>query len=41
MPKGDQRLQQLIDQTLRDMEQDGTYGAIYERWFGEEVSPYP
>ena len=41
VPKGDQRLRQLIDQTLRDMEQDGTYGAIYERWFGEEVSPYP
>ena len=41
VPKGDQRLRQLIDQTLRDMEQDGTYGAIYERWFGEEMSPYP
>ena len=41
VPKGDQRLQQLIDQTLRDMEQDGTYAAIYDRWFGDEISPYP
>ena len=41
VPKGDERLRQLIDQTLRDMEQDGTYAAIYERWFGDEVSPYP
>jgi ABC-type amino acid transport substrate-binding protein len=41
VPKGDQRLRQLIDKTLRDMAQDGTYAAIYERWFGDEISPYP
>jgi ABC-type amino acid transport substrate-binding protein len=41
VPKGDQRLRQLIDKTLRAMEQDGTYAAIYERWFGDEISPYP
>ena len=41
VPKGDDRLRQLIDTTLREMEQDGTYAAIYERWFGEEVQPYP
>jgi polar amino acid transport system substrate-binding protein len=41
VPKGDQRLRQLIDETLRDMAQDGTYVAIYERWFGDEISPYP
>ena len=41
VPKGDQRLRQLIDKTLRDMEKDGTYAAIYKRWFGDEVSPYP
>ena len=23
------------------MEKDGTYAAIYKRWFGDEVSPYP
>lgn len=41
VPKGDERLRQLIDQTLREMEQDGTYAAIYRRWFGDEVSPHP
>jgi ABC-type amino acid transport substrate-binding protein len=41
VPKGDQRLRQLIDRTLRDMEQDGTYASIYQRWFGDEVSPHP
>ena len=40
-PKGDDRLLQLIDTTLREMEQDGTYAAIYERWFGDAVRPYP
>ena len=39
--KGDERLRQLVDETLRGMEQDGIYAAIYERWFGDEVSPYP
>jgi ABC-type amino acid transport substrate-binding protein len=41
VPKGDERLLQQINQTLRDMEQDGTYASIYRRWFGDEVSPHP
>ena len=41
VPKGDARLLQLIDQTLQEMEQDGTYAAIYEKWFGDAVPPYP
>ena len=41
VPKGDTRLLQLIDTTLREMEQDGTYAAIYAKWFGETVPPYP
>ena len=41
VPKGDARLLQLIDQTLQAMEQDGTYAAIYEKWFGDAVPPYP
>jgi putative glutamine transport system substrate-binding protein len=41
VPKGDARLLQLIDQTLLEMEQDGTYAAIYEKWFGDAVPPYP
>jgi aspartate/glutamate/glutamine transport system substrate-binding protein len=41
VPKGDSRLLQRIDDTLRQMEQDGTYAAIYERWFGDAIPPYP
>jgi ABC-type amino acid transport substrate-binding protein len=41
VPKGDDRLRQLIDTTLREMEQDGTYAAIYEKWFGDAIRPYP
>ena len=39
--KGDARLLQLIDTTLREMEQDGTYAAIYQRWFGDAIRPLP
>jgi ABC-type amino acid transport substrate-binding protein/phage tail protein X len=39
--KGDARLLQLIDKTLREMERDGTYAAIYERWFGDAIRPSP
>lgn len=41
VPKGDERLRQLIDETLRHMEEDGTYASIYRRWFGDEIAPYP
>jgi aspartate/glutamate/glutamine transport system substrate-binding protein len=41
VPTGGTRLLQQIDQTLRDMEQDGTYAAIYEKWFGDEIQPHP
>jgi putative glutamine transport system substrate-binding protein len=41
VPKGDARLLQLIDKTLRQMEQDGTYAAIYKKWFGDAITPYP
>jgi ABC-type amino acid transport substrate-binding protein len=41
VPKGDARLLQLIDKTLRQMEQDGTYAAIYHKWFGDAIAPYP
>ena len=33
--KGDARLLDLIDRTLREMERDGTYAAIYAKWFGD------
>ena len=38
--KGDARLRQLIDKTLREMERDGTFAAIYQRWFGDAIRPY-
>jgi polar amino acid transport system substrate-binding protein len=39
--KGDARLLELINRTLREMEQDGTYAAIYTKWFGDAIRPYP
>jgi ABC-type amino acid transport substrate-binding protein len=39
--KGDVRLLDLINRTLREMEQDGTYAAIYAKWFGDAIRPYP
>jgi ABC-type amino acid transport substrate-binding protein/phage tail protein X len=41
VPKGDARLLQRINTTLREMERDGTYAAIYKKWFGDEITPYP
>ena len=39
--KGDDRLRRLVDLTLQEMDKDGTYAAIYEKWFGDDLSPYP
>jgi polar amino acid transport system substrate-binding protein len=41
VPKGDQRLKDAVDATLKAMADDGTYAAIYERWFGDAIAPYP
>jgi ABC-type amino acid transport substrate-binding protein len=41
VPKGDQRLLQLVNHTLEEMEKDGTYAALYEKWFGDAIRPYP
>jgi len=41
VPKGDTRLLELVDHTLKEMEQDGTYAAIYAKWFGDDIRPYP
>ena len=38
--KGDTRLLQLIDKTLREMERDGSYAAIYKRWFDDAIPSY-
>jgi putative glutamine transport system substrate-binding protein len=39
--RGNDRLRQLVDLTLGRMAEDGTYAAIYQKWFGEELGPYP
>lgn len=41
VPKGDKRLLDLINHTLEEMARDGTYAAIYEKWFGDAIRPYP
>lgn len=38
--EGDRRLQELVDATLLAMEDDGTFAAIYEQWFGDSIAPY-
>ena len=39
--RGDDRLRRLVDLTLQEMDRDGTYAAIYQKWFGDDLSPYP
>ena len=39
--KGDDRLRQLVNLTMAEMAKDGTYAAIYRKWFGDELGPYP
>jgi ABC-type amino acid transport substrate-binding protein len=41
IPKGDDRLRQLVNLTMEEMAKDGAYAAIYKKWFGDELSPYP
>jgi ABC-type amino acid transport substrate-binding protein len=41
VPKGDERLLELVNHTLKEMERDGTYAALYEKWFGDDSRPYP
>jgi RND family efflux transporter MFP subunit len=39
--KGDERLLQLVNLTLRKMASDGTLAALYLKWFGDRLRPYP
>jgi ABC-type amino acid transport substrate-binding protein len=41
IPQGDERLRRLVDLTLQEMDKDGTYAAIYQKWFDDDLSPYP
>ncbi len=36
--QGDSQFRELINYALQDMKRDGTYDAIYERWFGAQPS---
>ncbi|MGH6919953.1 MAG: transporter substrate-binding and LysM peptidoglycan-binding domain-containing protein, partial [Geminicoccaceae bacterium] len=39
--KGDERQRRLVDLTLQEMARDATYAAIYQKWFGDDLRPYP
>jgi ABC-type amino acid transport substrate-binding protein len=41
IPRGNDRLRQLVNLTLQEMGRDGAYAAIYQKWFGDDLSPYP
>ena len=38
MPKGQPDLLQAVDKALADMKKDGSYAAISQKYFGEDVS---
>jgi ABC-type amino acid transport substrate-binding protein len=39
--RGDERLRRLVDLTLQKMAEDGTFAALYRKWFGDELKPFP
>jgi ABC-type amino acid transport substrate-binding protein len=41
VPKGDETLRKLVDATLSATQADGTFAAIYAKWFGDALRPYP
>jgi hypothetical protein len=41
VPKEDGRLLDLVDATLSAMAADGTFAAIYKKWFGDAIAPDP
>ncbi|VVE78401.1 amino acid ABC transporter substrate-binding protein [Pandoraea sputorum] len=42
VPKGEARLTTFVNDTLRDLEKDGTAANIYDRWFGpKSTQPLP
>ncbi|MEE8302808.1 MAG: efflux RND transporter periplasmic adaptor subunit [Candidatus Tectomicrobia bacterium] len=41
LPKGDTRFEHLVNATLRAMSDEGTMAAIYAKWFGDRIRPYP
>ncbi|MCJ2121737.1 ABC transporter substrate-binding protein [Methylobacterium sp. J-077] len=42
IPKGETRLREVVNETLRELEAGGKAAAIYDRWFGPDTSqPLP
>jgi ABC-type amino acid transport substrate-binding protein len=41
VPKGDTRFLRLVNLTLEAMAADGTFAAIYVKWFQDTIRPYP
>ena len=39
--KGDDQFQKLVNLTLAKMYADGTFDAIYYKWFKDKIAPYP
>jgi polar amino acid transport system substrate-binding protein len=39
--KGNNQLRTAVDRALGQLEQDGTYAALYRKWFGEQRSGLP
>jgi ABC-type amino acid transport substrate-binding protein len=41
LPKGDETFRRLVDLTLEAMFADGTLAALYQKWFQDNLRPYP
>lgn len=41
VPPEQQGIVELINLTLEEMKADGTYNALFEKWFGCRVAPFP
>ena len=41
LPQDDPTFRELVNVTLQEMKADGTYDAIFARWFGAETPVYP
>ena len=40
VPANDSYFKNLVDFSLQDLKQEGTYDELYAKWFGEEQEPY-
>ncbi len=40
LPAGDSYFKNLLDFSLQNLKEDGTYDRLYKKWFGDEAIPY-